>query len=103
VQPTLPSHVRRLDASDSDGADPIDSLAYELVPAFRLRAGDLVLCVAGEELPADVRVVEGEGLARASTAAASPSPQAVIPGMQLPLGATLVSGYVIARLESRSG
>jgi K+-transporting ATPase ATPase B chain len=40
-------------------ADPDDHLDFELVPATRLRAGDYVICSAGNIIPGDGEVVEG--------------------------------------------
>src|SRR6185503_8662448 len=103
MQATFPSHVRRLDASDAGAGgmsdDPIDRLAYELVAAFRVRPGDLVLCVAGERLPARLRVLEGDGLVQLDTSAACP-PESIERSGDLPIGAALVSGYLIGRVES---
>jgi cation transport ATPase len=53
------SHVRLLDASDPEHSGPIDKLAYEIALASSLKSGDLVLCAAGECIPADGVVIEG--------------------------------------------
>src|SRR4029078_4967716 len=52
----LATHVRLLDAQEPDHEGPIDKLAFELVLATRLKPGDLVLCTAGDVVPA-ARVV----------------------------------------------
>jgi len=39
--------------------DPADHLAFDLVPATRLRTGDFVICTPGDLIPADGEVVEG--------------------------------------------
>lgn len=48
--------VRRLDASDG-GA--INILEFEMLPASALRDGDLVLCTAGDAIPANGEIVDG--------------------------------------------
>lgn len=80
----LSSHVRLLDASGAEYEGPIDKLAFELVLVTRLKPGDLVLCTAGDVVPADGIVVEGT-----PTAAVGPF---VRRGMQLP------SGYIVLRV-----
>ena len=56
-----PTHVRLLDASRTEPPEPIDRLAYEVRLAASLRPGDLILCTAGEVIPADATVVDGSG------------------------------------------
>lgn len=53
------THVRRLDASDDRADCTIDKLAFEIMLVASVRAGDLLLFVAGEMIPTDGRVVEG--------------------------------------------
>jgi len=87
---TLPmpmsTHVRRLDASEADYDGPIDKLAFELVLATRLRVGDLILCTAGDVVPADGVVVEGT----ANMAS----------GPLVRRGTRLASGYIVLRIAA---
>ncbi len=85
---TMPmsTHVRRLDASEADYDGPIDKLSFELVLATRLRAGDLILCTAGDVVPADGVVVEGT----ADT----------VVGPLVRRGTRLASGYIVLRIAA---
>ena len=83
----MSTHVRRLDASEADYDGPIDKLAFELVLASRLKAGDLVLCTAGDVVPADGVIVEGTAL--------------IATGRSLVRrGTRLVSGYIVLRVAA---
>jgi high-affinity K+ transport system ATPase subunit B len=75
------THVRRLDASDSNGA-AIDKLAFEVVLTSSLRAGDLILCTAGDVMPVDGQVVEGGSFAE----------------QQIRAGTRVTSRYVVVRV-----
>jgi hypothetical protein len=88
---TLPmpmsTHVRRLDASEAGYEGPIDKLAFELVLVTRLKAGDLVLCTAGDVIPADGVVIEGTA--------------EIANGTPLVLrGTRLTSGYIVLRVAA---
>ena len=83
----MSTHVRRLDASDAGYEGPIDKLAFELVLAARLKAGDLVLCTAGDVVPADGIVIEGT----ATIAHGSPLVRR---------GTLLDSGYLVLRVAA---
>jgi len=83
----LSSHVRLLDASGAEYEGPSDKLAFELVLVTRLKPGDLVLCTAGDVIPADGIVVEG-------TAMAAVGGPFVRRGTQLP------AGYIVLRVAA---
>ena len=83
----MSTHVRLLDASQADYEGPIDKLAFELVLATRLKAGDLVLCTAGDVVPADGVVIEG-------TASITND------GHLVRRGTHLASGYIILRVAA---
>jgi len=57
----LPSYVRRLDVPDPDDEGPICKLGFDLVLLSSLAPGDLVLCCAGDAVPADGSIIEGDG------------------------------------------
>ncbi len=96
----FPSHVRLLDASAPGYEGPIDKFAFEIVLARRLRADDLVLCVAGDVIPASGVVVEGVAVIEEAGAPTWPlSRQAFIgPGMAIQGGIRVCSDYLVFRV-----
>jgi K+-transporting ATPase ATPase B chain len=92
----ISTHVRLLDASDPSYVGPIDKLAFEIVLARRLKAGDLVLCTAGDVVPADGLVIEGQ----ASIADGESAGSAVATARQslIRRGSHLLSGYLVLRV-----
>ena len=87
--------AKRLDASD--GGVP-SLLEFELVPAWTLRAGDLVACWTGD-------VVTGSAVAIAGSAVVTSSERLSIPrrvmaeGTHVAAGTRIVEGYLLLRLE----
>ena len=92
------THVRLLDASEPDHEGLIDKLAFELVLATRLKPGDLVLCTAGDVVPADGVVVEG--LATIDDGSRTPSPIVTARRLLVRRGTHLASGYIILRVAA---
>ena len=94
----MSTHVRLLDASEAGHEGPIDKLAFELVLTARLRAGDLVLCTAGDVVPVDGVVVEGMATIDEGGQAAFPiltARQALVRR-----GTRLASGYIVVRVAA---
>jgi K+-transporting ATPase ATPase B chain len=94
----LSTHVRLLDAQEPDHEGPIDKLAFELVLATRLKPGDLVLCTAGDVVPADGVVVEG--MATIDDGGQTPSPIVTARRLLVRRGTHLASGYIILRVAA---
>lgn len=92
------THVRLLDASEPDHEGLIDKLAFELVLATRLKPGDLVLCTAGDVVPADGVVVEG--MATIGDDGQSSSPIVTARRLLVRRGTHLASGYIILRVAA---
>jgi len=94
---TLPCYVRRLDAPDPEDSGPISKFGFDLVLSSSLAPGDLVLCCAGELVPADGSIVEGvmcfEHAPGASPILAARSSRRVLAGTRLR------SGYLILRVD----
>lgn len=87
---TEASYVRRLD-------DPRDPLSAELVPACRLRAGDAVLCTAGDVVPAPGVVLDGVATTRAPDGGdATLDPRG---GAHVAVGMRLACGWLVIRLD----
>lgn len=95
----LSTHVRLLDASEPDHEGLIDKLAFELVLATRLKAGDLVLCTAGDVVPADGVVVEGLATIE-DGGRRGPSPIVTARRLLVRRGTHLASGYIILRVAA---
>ena len=97
---TMPmsTHVRLLDASQADYEGPIDKLAFELVLATRLKAGDLVLCTAGDVVPRDGVVIEG--MATIKDGDQTTSPIVTARRLLVRRGTHLASGYIILRVAA---
>ena len=95
-----PSHVRRLDASDSDDHEPIDKFAFEIVLASSLHDGDLVLCTEGDVVPMDGLVIDGRAtIDDAPRRSVQPSRQVITgAGLRIRQGTRLRSGYVVVRV-----
>ncbi|HXT15334.1 MAG TPA: hypothetical protein VN706_06865 [Gemmatimonadaceae bacterium] len=89
----LPTHVRLLDASDPEHGGPIDKLEFEVALAARLKAGDLVLCAAGDVIPATGDIVEGT-----ATIVNDTSTEVASRRRRIPRGSQVVSGYVVIRV-----
>ena len=94
----MSTHVRLLDASEADHEGPIDKLAFELVLATRLKAGDLVLCTAGDVVPADGVVVEG--MATIEDGGETTSPIVTARRLLVRRGTHLASGYIVLRVAA---
>jgi len=94
----MSTHVRLLDASQADYEGPIDKLAFELVLATRLKAGDLVLCTAGDVVPADGVVIEG--MATIEDGSQPTSPIITARRLLVRRGTHLASGYIILRVAA---
>jgi high-affinity K+ transport system ATPase subunit B len=91
-----------LDASEPGADGPIDKLAFELVLRSRLKAGDLVLCTAGDCVPADGVVVEGIASVAERGSVDSEPGSAPLTGPQLRVqrGLQLLSGYLVVRVAA---
>ena len=94
----MSTHVRLLDASEADHEGPIDKLAFELVLVTRLKAGDLVLCTAGDVVPADGVVVEG--MATIENDGQTTSPIVTARRLLVRRGTHLASGYIVVRVAA---
>jgi len=94
---TLPCYVRRLDAPDPEDSGPISKFGFDLVLSSSLASGDLVLCCAGDLVPADGSIVEGvmrfEHAPEATPILAPPSSGRVAAGTRLR------SGYLILQVD----
>ncbi len=83
------AYARRLD-------DAHDPLSCEVVPRTRLAAGDAVLCVAGDVVPAAGVVLDGRAAVHTPSA-----PTAVVDAggtSHVPAGARLRWGWLVVRL-----
>jgi potassium-transporting ATPase ATP-binding subunit len=94
----MSTHVRLLDASEADYEGPIDKLAFELVLVTRLKAGDLVLCTAGDVVPADGVVIEG--MATIADGGQTTSPIVTARRLLVRRGTHLASGYIVLRVAA---
>jgi len=97
----LSTHVRLLDASEPGSDGPIDKLAFEIVLRSRLKAGDLVLCTAGDCIPADGVVVEGvASIAEGDSTAGEPIQSLTGPRLRVQRGRQLVTGYLVVQVAA---
>jgi high-affinity K+ transport system ATPase subunit B len=98
----LSTHVRLLDASEPGFDGPVDKLAFEMVLASRLKAGDLVLCTEGDFVPADGVVVEGIASIAERGVAEDGVDGAPLTGPRLRVqrGLRLLSGYLVVRVAA---
>jgi K+-transporting ATPase ATPase B chain len=95
-----PTHVRLVDAPEPGQEGPIDKLAFEIALTASLKHGDLVLCVAGDIVPAGGVVVEGVATIEDARAPHSTDECPVFTGRGLLVrpGTRLRSGYVVLRV-----
>lgn len=89
---TVPATARRVTA---DGV--------ETVPSSDLEAGDRVVVGAGEELPADGRVVEGKGAVGLALLTGEAEPVAVEPGSRVWAGTVVVDGAFTVEVSEAAG
>ncbi|MEZ5659466.1 MAG: heavy metal translocating P-type ATPase [Burkholderiaceae bacterium] len=87
ITATLPEAARRL---VPDPADP-SSLVPELIPAARLRAGDLIEVHLGEPVPADARLLDEHADIDQSLLTGESEPVAIRRGSEVAGGALLAS------------
>ncbi len=73
--------------------------ANESVMVSELIPGDVVLVKAGETIPADGSVVEGESFANESLLTGESAPKAKVPGQTVTGGATNISSPLYCRVE----
>jgi K+-transporting ATPase ATPase B chain len=96
---TVPSHVRRLDASEPDHEGPIDRLAFEVVLTSSLRVGDFVLCTAGDVVPADGVIVEGIASRDEEPGTHTAAKYLTLTARQcVRRGTRIVCGYIVVRV-----
>jgi Cu2+-exporting ATPase len=91
----MPWTARRVVASATGEADRI-----EQVPVTSLRLHDRIDVGAGEELPADGRVVQGSGQVRMALLTGEAAPVLVGPGDQVVAGALLLDGALTVAVEA---
>jgi hypothetical protein len=88
--PVLPQMVNRLDQSSGEAG---------VIPALRLVPGDRVRVRAGESIPADGTVVEGNGLIDESAVNSARFPVRKVAGESVLAGTTLIGGELLVEVE----
>ncbi|PWL21076.1 MAG: cadmium-translocating P-type ATPase [Candidatus Aquiluna sp. XM-24bin5] len=95
--------VRALLSAIPDSATVIRDGTREQVPTHTLRAGDEVVVVAGDRVPADGTLVSEFASVDNSTLTGESLPVELRAGEALSAGATVLSGEVIIRLTASAG
>ncbi len=95
--------VRALLSAIPDSATVIRNGTREQVPTHTLRAGDEVVVVAGDRIPADGNLVSEFASVDNSTLTGESLPVELRAGEALSAGATVLSGEVIIRLTASAG
>ena len=87
--------AKRLDASD--GGVP-SLLEFELVPAWTLRAGDLVACWTGDVVTDSAVAIGGSAVVTSSARLCVPR-RVMAEGTHVAAGTRIVDGYLLLRIE----
>ncbi|MEK9536392.1 MAG: cation-translocating P-type ATPase, partial [Aquiluna sp.] len=95
--------VRALLSAIPDSATVMRNGTREQVPTHTLRAGDEVVVVAGDRIPADGNLVSEFASVDNSTLTGESLPVELRAGEALSAGATVLSGEVIIRLTASAG
>ena len=92
--------VRALLSAIPDNAQVIRDGERQQVPTHTLRAGDQVVVVAGEKVPADGRLVSDHASVDNSTLTGESLPVEMQAGSELSAGATVLSGEIVIELTA---